>query len=237
MDALLSLPGLLNVMTLTGLEIVLGIDNVIFIALIVLHLPVPSRGKVRFIGLSVAMMLRIMMLLGISWVIGLREPLFHMFGLAFSGRSMMMLSGGGFLIVKPLLELREMFRVEDGHQKTRAEKKKTALMVMIEIIFIDLILSFDSILTAIGLTTNLISIVVAIFIAMLVMLVAAKPIGDFIASYPSIKVMALVFILLVGVLLVASGFAIEVDKTYLYSAMGFSLLIEIITIRLQKKRQ
>lgn len=237
-ESLFTISNLLSLTTLTGLEIILGIDNVIFIALIVQHLPPHERGKARFIGLSLALLLRVVMLLGVSWIIGLKEPLFEMFGFDFSGRSLMLISGGLFLIIKPIMELVEMFH-EDGHGPhiaKGAEKRKTFFSVIVQIIFIDLILSFDSVITAVGMTNNIPIIITAIVIAMAVMLLSAKPISDFITTYPSLKVIALAFIMLVGVVLVAGGFDFEIDKTYLYFSMFFSLSIEVINILLNKKR-
>jgi predicted tellurium resistance membrane protein TerC len=239
MDTIFTLTNLLNLTTLTGLEIILGIDNVIFIALIVQHLPPSDRGKARLMGLSLAIILRIAMLLGVSWIISLKEPFFTLLGFPFSGRSLMLLAGGAFLIIKPIIELVEMFK-EAGHPHqhvaTPTEKKKTMFSVIVQIIFIDLVLSFDSVITAVGMTNNIPIIIVAIFIAMAVMLLSAKPISDFIAAYPSIKVIALAFIMLVGVVLVAAGFDVEIDKTYLYFSMFFSLGIEVTNILLHKKR-
>lgn len=237
MESIFTLSNLLNLTTLTGLEIILGIDNVIFIALIVQHLPPHERSKARFIGLSLALILRVVMLLGVSWVIGLKEPLFELFGFDFSGRSLMLLSGGLFLIIKPIMEIVEMFQGDHGpHVHTSAEKRKSFMNVIIQIIFIDLVLSFDSVITAVGMTNNIPIIITAIVIAMAVMLLSAKPISDFISTYPSLKVIALAFIMLVGVVLVAAGFDIEIDKTYLYFSMFFSLSIEVINILLNKKR-
>lgn len=239
MDSLFTLPSLLSLLTLTGLEIVLGIDNVIFIALIVEHLPREIRKKVRAVGLGLALVLRVIMLLGISWVVGLTEPLFTAFGMHFSGRSLLFFAGGLFLILKPLKETVEMFK-EAGHQEEHHPAKRTTKgfwMVVTEIIFVDLVLSFDSILTAVGMSNDLPIMITAIVIAMFIMLVSAGPISTFIYNNPSIKIMALSFILLVGVLLVAAGFDIEIPKGYLYFAMFFALAVEILNILLRKKKR
>jgi predicted tellurium resistance membrane protein TerC len=238
MESLFTLSNALGLLTLTGLEVILGIDNVIFIAIIVEHLPADMRAKVRFIGLSLALILRVVLLLGISWIVGLTEPIFSLFGVDFSGRSLLLIAGGLFLVFKPLKETLEMF-IEAGEAKEHGVVKtaKGFWAVIAQIVFVDLVLSFDSILTAVGVSNNLPIMISAIVIAMVVMLVSAKPISDFIYKNPSIKIMALSFILLVGVLLVAAGFHIEIPKGYLYFSMFFALAVEMLNIMLKKKQQ
>jgi predicted tellurium resistance membrane protein TerC len=228
----------LTLFTLTGLEVVLGIDNVIFIALLVEHLTPKDRIKARFIGLSLALLLRVVLLFGATWVIGLTKPLFHLFEMPFSGRSLLLIIGGLFLIIKSALEVVSLFK-EAGIKEKRPSasvEKKRFRNVIIQIIFVDLILSFDSIITAVGITNHLLVIIIAIFIAIAVMLLSAAPISDFIYKNPSIKVLALAFILLVGVFLVAQGFGYEIEKGYLYVAMLFCLMVETTNLLLKKQQ-
>lgn len=235
MESLFTLSNALGLFTLTGLEVILGIDNVIFIAIIVEHLPPAMRGKVRFIGLSLALILRIVLLMCISWIVGLTEPLVTVLGMDFSGRSLLLIAGGLFLIYKPVKETLEMFELAE-EKKQEVKSAKSFKAVIAQIIFVDLVLSFDSILTAVGVSNNLPIMITAIIIAMIVMLISAKPISTFIYKNPSIKIMALSFILLVGVLLVAAGFHIEIPKGYLYFSMFFALTVEMLNIWLKKKQ-
>ena len=226
--------------TLTGLEIVLGIDNVIFIALLVQHLNPAKRTQARLIGLSLALILRVFMLLGVAWIIKLRDPLFSLFHFDFSGRSILLILGGLFLIVKSMMELVDMFG-QLPHDPTHNSKNSNYWKTIGQIVFIDLILSFDSIITAVGITEGMAHripiIIIAIFIAIAIMLGAAKAIGEFIYKYQSIKVIALMFIALVGVMLLLNGFDIYFDKGYLYFGMIFTLVTEIINIMLNNKRK
>ena len=224
--------------TLTSLEIILGIDNVIFIAILVQNLDPQTRTKARIIGLSLALILRILMLLGVAWIIKLRDPLFSLFGFAFSGRNLLLILGGLFLIIKALLELRDMFKEEQQkHISTSVDSHYWK--VIGQIVFIDLILSFDSIITAVGMTESMSyripMIILVIFIAMVVMVASAKSIGNFIYKHQSIKVIALMFIGLIGVMLLLNGFDINMDKGYLYFAMIFTLVTEVINSKLLKK--
>ena len=224
----------INLLTLSGLEIVLGIDNVIFIALIVQHLPHKTRNSIRLLGLILALVLRIIMLFGVSWIIGLTYPLYSLYGFVLTGKSLMLIGGGGFLIVKSCLEIKEMF-AQHLHKLNTTQKDIRYFKAITQIVFIDLVLSFDSIITAVGMAgNNLPIIIMAIFIAMFFMLVASKPIGEFITEYQSIKVIALAFIFLVGIFLVMGGIGIEIPKAYLYFAMFFCMSVETINILLKK---
>lgn len=226
----------MNLLTLSGLEVILGIDNVIFIALIVQTLPPNIRNSTRILGLSIALILRILMLFGVSWIMSLNYPLFSLFDFTFTGKTLMLIGGGGFLIIKSMLELKEMF-VTPKHRLNVSEKEAKYWKAIMQIVFIDLVLSFDSIITAVGIAgNNLTIIIIAIVVAMIIMLFASKPIGDFIAKYQSLKVIALAFILLVGIFLVAGGLGIDIPKAYLYFAMFFSLGIESINILLQRQK-
>ncbi len=237
MESLFTLSNALGLLTLTGLEIILGIDNVIFIALIVERLPNEMRAKVRFIGLSLALIMRVVLLLFISRIVGMTEPLFMLSSMEFSGRDLLLIMGGGFLIIKPLKETLDMFaEIGKDEKEQQVRTAKGFWSVIAQIIFVDLVLSFDSILTAVGVSSHLPTMITAIVIAMVVMLVSARPISDFIHKNPGIKLMALSFILLVGVILVAAGFDIEVPKGYLYFAMFFALGVEVLNIMLKKKQ-
>lgn len=234
MEALFSVENLLALLTLTGLEIILGIDNVIFIALISGALPPHQRQKARVVGLSIAFVLRILLLFTAAWIIGLTKPFITLFGFGISGRSLLLIIGGGFLVVKAFMEIREMFDVED-HTPEAPKPIHSFKAAIIQIIFIDIILSFDSIITAVGITDQLGIIIIAIIITIFVMLLSAKPIGDFISAYPSVKVVALMFILLLGVFLMLAGVDIDIPKAYLYFSMGFSMTVEIINILHSRK--
>ncbi len=226
---------LLNLFTLTGLEIILGIDNVIFIALLVQHLDRNTRKKARFIGLSLALIIRVLMLFCATWIMKLTYPILSIFSFDFSGRSILFILGGLFLLVKAIIELIEMFH-EKQEEKPNKHSSSSFSKTIAQIIFIDIILSFDSIITAVGISNDFTVMVAAIVISMIVMLVASNPISDFIYKHPSVKVLALAFIALVGVMLVLNGFDIHFDKAYLYFAMFFSGLVEVINIRLKKQQ-
>lgn len=224
---------LLGLFTLTGLEIVLGIDNVIFIALLVQNLDRNSRKKARFIGLSLALIMRIIMLFFATWIMKLTYPLFTIWNKDFSGRNILLILGGLFLIIKSIMELVELFKAEEKKPEQN-KNEQSFFYVIMQIIFIDIILSFDSIITAVGISNDFAIMVAAIVIAMIVMLAASNPISKFIYHHPSIKVLALAFIALVGALLFLNGFDIAVNKGYLYFAMFFSSLVEAINIYLKK---
>jgi len=224
---------LLNLFTLTGLEIILGIDNVIFIALLVQDLKGKERIKARTIGLSIALVARILMLFTATWIMQLTKPLFTIFTFEFSGRSLLLIIGGAFLVIKSILELMELFNLKE-ESKQNSDKQTNFFKIIGQIIFIDIILSFDSIITAVGISNDLTIMIIAIIIAMIIMLIASNPIGEFIYANSSIKVLALAFITMVGVMLILNGINIEFDKAYLYFAMFFSGTVEVINIYLRK---
>ncbi len=224
---------LLNLFTLSGLEIILGVDNVIFIALLVQHLDGKIRKKARFIGLSLALIIRILMLFGATWIMKLTAPLFTLFSFAISGRNLLLIIGGLFLIIKGSMEIVEMFC--ENHNKPKDSNETRFIKIITQIIFIDIILSFDSIMTAVGISNNFPIMVTAVVISMIIMLTASHVIGEFIYANPSIKILALAFIILVGVMLVLSGVNIEMDKGYLYFSMLFAGIVETINLYLRKK--
>jgi len=221
--------------SLAALEIVLGIDNLVFIALTANALPESYRKKARVIGLFLALGLRIAMLLGIVWIMGLTKPLFAMAGYAFSGKDLMMAGGGLFLIYKAVTGIHE--ETEGGAPPASgvAAASRAFSVAIIQIALIDLVFSFDSIMTAVGLTGHIGAIIAAMAAAMLAMLFAAGYLGDFIAKHPTVKMLALAFVLLIGVLLIAEGFGVHVPKGYVYFAMGFSVAVEALNMRARKK--
>lgn len=224
---------LLNLVTLTGLEIILGIDNIIFIAILVRHLQGKQRVRARVIGLSLALIIRVLMLFGATWIMTLTKPLFTIWYKNISGRDLLLLIGGIFLIIKAVMEVVDMFHAKKNDNNTESKEGKF-IKIISQIIFIDIILSFDSIITAVGISDQFETMVIAVTIAMIIMLFASNPIGEFIYSNPSIKVVALAFVGLVGVMLTLNGLSIEFNKGYLYFAMLFSGIVEIINIRLRK---
>jgi predicted tellurium resistance membrane protein TerC len=232
---LLTLQGLSSLLSLTALEIILGVDNLVVIALLVEHLPSLKRDQARRIGLTLALGLRILLLLSISWVLGLTKPLLTLMGQEFSGKEILLLLGGLFLVYKATMGIHEMF----SHDAENAAKSsKTSLMAtVVQIMLIDLVFSFDSVITAVGLTQNIPIIIVAMTIAMLIMLVFTGYVSKFIYAYPSLKTLAMCFILLIGALLIGEGFGLHVPRSYVYFAMAFSCITETINIMIQQKKK
>src|SRR5688572_23441116 len=234
-DALLTADGLLALVTLTAMEIVLGIDNIVFLAILVGRLPVSQQAVARRLGLSLALGIRIGLLLTISWIMGLTEPFFSVLGRGISGRDLILLGGGLFLIAKATREVYE--KVEIGHEElAHATARRTFTLVLIQILLIDIVFSLDSVITAVGMANDIPIMVIAMVLSMIVMLVSAGAVGDFVNRHPSVKILALSFLLLIGVMLVAEGFGTHVNKGYIYFAMAFSLLVEMLNLRYRKKR-
>jgi len=222
-------------LTLTVLEIVLGIDNLIFIAILVARLPKPLQARARAIGLSLALVMRVLLLLSISWLAGLTEPLFTVAGHDFSGRDLVLLAGGLFLLYKGTKEIHHSLEGsgEDGHRAIEAG----FAAVIAQIVVIDLVFSFDSVITAVGLVNQIPVMIAAIVVAMGVMLWASGPIAAFIDRHPSIKMLALSFIILVGFALMGEGLGLHIPKGYLYFAMAFSVTVELLNISARRKSQ
>ena len=218
--------------TLTLLEIVLGIDNIIFISILVGRLPEAQRQKARILGLGLAMGTRILLLLSLAWVMRLTEPLFTVLGEAISGRDLILLVGGLFLIAKSTHEIHQSL---EGAAEEAGVVSKTAgfLSTLVQIAILDIIFSLDSVITAVGMADHVPVMVLAIVIAVGVMMFAAKAIGDFVDTHPTIKMLALSFLILVGVALMAEGLDLHIPKGYIYFAMAFSLVVEMINIRLR----
>lgn len=221
--------------TLTALEIVLGIDNIIFISILVGRLPESQRAFARRAGLGLAMVARLGLLFSISWVMGLTEPLVTVFAHAISGRDIILVGGGLFLMAKATHEIHnslEGLEEESGHTTVAASLG----MVLVQIAVLDIVFSLDSVITAVGLVDQVSLMAIAIILAVLVMLMAAKAIGDFVDEHPTIKVLALSFLILVGVTLMVEGFEVHVPKGYIYFSMAFSVTVEMLNIRMRKKR-
>jgi predicted tellurium resistance membrane protein TerC len=225
-------------LTLTALEIVLGIDNIIFITILAGKLPESQRDRARVVGLSLAMFMRIGLLFFISIIIGLTAPLFEIFDHEFSGRDLILLGGGLFLIAKSTFEIHERLEGPDGHAEpgTTARAAASFSGVIIQILLLDIVFSLDSVITAVGLVDELPVMVIAIIAAVLVMLVSAKAIGEFVDRHPSLKMLALAFLLLIGTTLVAEGFHVEIPKGYIYFAMGFSVFVEVLNLRTRSRK-
>ncbi|HEC1776943.1 TerC family protein [Campylobacter sp. RKI_CA19_01128] len=222
-------------LTLTALEIVLGIDNIIFLAILVSKLPPEHRDKGRILGLAFAMITRILLLLSLFWVMKLVTPLFSILGNEISGRDLVLLLGGLFLIVKSIKEIKESIMHQEESQSNIKISNKLWVVVA-EIAVIDIVFSLDSVITAVGIAQDIEIMVIAVIVAVLVMLFASKPIADFVEKYPSIKILALAFLVMIGFVLVCESFDIHIDKAYIYTAMAFSLIVEILNIISQKKQ-
>lgn len=220
--------------SLTLLEIVLGIDNIVFLALLVQHLPDGERVKARNIAIVLAFVMRLALLFGVAWVISLTKPFISIFDHSFSGKDLMMFAGGLFLIAKATSHIHEMF----SHEK---EVKyggftKGFVATIFQAVMIDIVFSFDSVITAIGITKVIPIIIAAMAIAMIFMLFSVRLISDFVKRYPTLKVLALCFILLIGILLMTEGFGLHIPRGYIYSAMAFSMFVETINILAGKRR-
>jgi predicted tellurium resistance membrane protein TerC len=235
MGALLTADGLLALATLSAMEIVLGIDNVVFIAILVGRLPEARRELARRLGLILALGIRVLLLFAISWMMGLTAPLWSVLGHGVSGRDLILLAGGLFLIFKATVEIYN--KVEASHhEQTAAAARAAFAWVIFQILLLDIVFSLDSVITAVGMANDLGIMVTAMTIAMLIMLVSAGAVSRFIDSHPSLKILALAFLLLIGVMLVAEGMGSHIEKGYIYFAMAFSLLVELINMRYRRKR-
>lgn len=235
--------GIFYLVVLTLLEIVLGIDNIIFISIITDKLVKQDQRKARLLGLSLALIIRIMLLSVVSWIMGMDKPLFTLFEIPFSGHSLVLLVGGLFLIYKSVGEMHSSVKGQDDHTKTKRKARLSA--VVFQIVMVDFIFSFDSVISAIGMTNDishethgnpLIIIIGAVIISMIVMLIFAKAISDFINARPTIKMIALGFLVTIGVLLIAEAFDQHIPKGYVYFAMCYALFVEFLNIRMRKNK-
>jgi predicted tellurium resistance membrane protein TerC len=226
----------ISLLALAALEIVLGIDNIVFIAIMVQRVPEAARKLAYRVGLGGALITRLLLLFTLSWILGLTKPLFTVLDRAVSGRDLILVLGGGFLIYKSSTEIFHKVELkEDEHDVSR--KQSTLRSVVLQIMVIDIVFSLDSVITAVGIAKHVWVMAVAMVLAVLVMMVFAQSVGDFVTKHPSMQVLALSFLLLIGVLLVAEGFGQHVSKGYVYFAMAFSLLVELVNMRRRTKAQ
>lgn len=243
----MTVEALTALLTLSLMEIVLGIDNIVFIAILVAKVPAEQREKIRKTGIILALLMRLGLLFSIAWVMGLTKPLFDVFGHGFSGRDLILLLGGLFLIAKATLEighkisLVEEFGDQKGHvdstevaKSSMKTKLNAARSILFQIVILDIVFSLDSVITAVGMAEQISIMVIAMLISMGVMLASAKAIGDFVESNPALKILALSFLLLIGVMLVAEGMGTHVNKGYIYFAMAFSVIVEVLNMRYRK---
>ena len=219
--------------TLTFLEIVLGVDNVIFISILAAKLPKNQQKRARRVGLIAAMLMRIVLLMGIAWMARLTSPLFTVAGNDFSGRDLILIIGGLFLLAKATWEIHDKLEGSEGEASGKVAASFAS--VITQVMLLDIVFSLDSVITAIGMAENLTVMVTAVVLAVLVMLLAAESISDFVESHPTVKILALSFLLLIGMSLVADGFGQHISKGYIYFAMGFSVFVEMINIRVRRK--
>lgn len=223
-----------SLVTLTALEIVLGIDNVIFISIVAARLPEARQARARAIGLAFALILRIVLLAGITWIIGLTAPIFELFGLAISWRDAILMAGGLFQLAKATVEIHHS--VEEREDDAASVPSGFALVIG-QIVLLDLVFSLDSIVTAVGMTRNLPVMIVAVVIAVAVMFFAAGPVSAFVLRHPTTKMLALSFLLLVGIALIADGLHFHIPRGYLYFAIGFSVLVEALNLAAGARRK
>jgi predicted tellurium resistance membrane protein TerC len=234
---ILTAEGLVALLTLTFLEIVLGVDNIIFISILTNKLPQDIRPKARTAGIGLALIFRVIMLLGITWIIGFTKPLFTLFEHTITGRDAVLFLGGLFLLAKSTKEIHHKIDLdEDPHSKSAKKSVNSFVGAIIQIALLDIVFSFDSILTAIGMTRNLPIMIIAVVISLVIMLIFANRIAAFIEKHVSLQILALSFLILIGFTLIADAAHFEVPKGYVYFAVGFSLLVEIVNMRADRKK-
>lgn len=233
MEWLSSPDALVGLLTLIVLEIVLGIDNVVFISILAGKLPVEQQARARTVGLSLALGLRILMLLMVSWIIGLTAPLFTVLGQAISGRDLILIIGGLFLLAKATHEIHDRLEGSTGHASAKVAPSFTA--VIVQILLLDVVFSLDSVITAVGMVDHIQIMVIAVIVAIVIMLVSAGRISDFVNRHPTVKMLALSFLLLIGFLILAEGFDQHIPKGYVYFAMAFSVFVEMLNLRVRSQ--
>jgi predicted tellurium resistance membrane protein TerC len=224
------------IVTLTLLEIILGIDNIIFISILSGRLPANQRSTARTTGLLLAMLMRIALLFSIGWLLGLTQPLFNLFGHDFTGRDLILIAGGLFLIYKSTTEIHAKLEGEE-HVRETGGRTVSFASVIVQILLLDIVFSLDSVITAIGMTSNIMIAVIAVIISVGVMLFAAGPLSEFVNEHPTIKILALSFLLLLGTTLVADGLGQHIPKGYIYFAMAFSIFVEFLNLRLRRRTE
>jgi predicted tellurium resistance membrane protein TerC len=225
----------IGLVTLTFLEIVLGIDNIIFISILASKLPQERQAQARKIGLALAMITRILLLLSLSWIARLTEPLFTVFHFAISGRSLILLGGGLFLLAKSTYEIHEKLEGETAHASNKVKASFSSIIT--QIILLDIVFSLDSVITAVGMANQLWVMITAVIVAVVIMLWASGPISDFVNRHPTVKMLALSFLLLIGFSLMAEGLELHIPKGYIYFAMAFTVFVEILNLRLRAKTE
>jgi predicted tellurium resistance membrane protein TerC len=219
-------------LTLTVLEVVLGIDNIVFISILAGKLPPEKQKRARQVGLALAMVMRVLLLLSIAWIARLTSPLFTVVGNEISGRDLILLGGGLFLLGKSTHEIHDKLEGEEGNVVRRVPPGFTG--VIIQILLLDLVFSLDSVITAVGMAQRVSIMITAVVIAVLIMMIASEPLGKFVNRHPTVKMLALSFLLLIGMALVAEGLEFHIPKGYIYFAMGFSIFVEVLNIKLRK---
>lgn len=232
MSSLFASENLVALLTLTLLEIVLGIDNVIFISILAGKLPEAERKKARFIGLSLALGARVLLLLSLSWVMRLTTELFTLFGMGISGKDLVLIIGGLFLVAKATHEIHSKLESDEHAPEARRANFNS---IVIQILLIDIVFSLDSVITAVGMVSEIAIMITAVVVSIGIMMAFAGRIGAFVERHPAIKMLALSFLILIGVMLVAQGFDQKIDKGYIYFAMAFSLGVELLNMRFRKK--
>ncbi len=226
----------ISFLTLCGLEIVLGIDNLIFISILSNKLPKEQQGKARRIGLSLALIMRVGLLFSISWIMSLTNDLFTVLGQGISGRDIILILGGLFLIYKSVSEIHEKF--EDAQAEEKVDVAVSGFReVVVQIVLMDIIFSFDSVITAVGMTNNIGVMIAAVIVSMIIMMLSADSIGDFVGRHPAIKVLALAFLIMIGIALIADGLNFHIPKGYIYFSMAFALLVEFINIMTDTRKK
>lgn len=234
---LLTAHGLIALLTLTALEIVLGIDNIIFISIISNTLPEPKQQhKARRLGLALAMVSRVLLLLSLSWVMRLDSPFVTILEHPFSGRDMVLLVGGLFLIYKATVEIRSKIQGHDEDQNSNGRKVRAMGGVLVQIVLIDLVFSLDSVITAVGMSNELVIMVLAVMIAVAVMMLAADSISAFVEKHATVKMLALAFLVMIGMALITEGMGEHINKNYIYFAMGFSVMVEMLNLRMMRNK-
>ncbi len=236
MTELLTLENLIALLTLTGLEIVLGIDNIVFIVVVTAKLPQQVQPLARKLGIGLAMVSRIGLLLCISWIMGLTAPLFSILDHVVTGRDLVLLIGGLFLLGKATFEIHEKIEDAGAVREAAGHAKSTFVSAVLQIVVLDLVFSLDSVITAVGMAKHLPVMIIAIVLAVMVMLLFSRAVSAFVTKHPTVQMLAFAFLLLVAVFLVAEGLGKHIDRGYIYFAMGFSLFVEFLNLRVRKKR-
>ena len=224
----------IGLLTLTVLELVLGIDNIVFISILSGKLPARQQKKARLIGLSLAMLMRILLLLSITWITRLTRPLFAIAGFEVTGRAIILVAGGLFLLVKSTHEIHDHIEREDEHRNVRAVASLFAVLVQISLL--DIVFSLDSVITAVGMVDQVAIMIIAVILAVIVMMIFATPVSNFVERHPTIKMLALSFLLLIGVNLIAEGLGFHIPRGYTYFAMAFSLFVEMLNLKIRSRK-